>query len=92
MKYFLVFTPDNGDREGANVYYSTLVIADNEQEAQDKYKLNSAKMSNKYRVKNNYPTIDEQTLIDSIVFVDGGYDDEDGDKQLMCIMEIKPII
>lgn len=32
-KFYLVFTPDNGDREDCNVFYSYLVQAHNKQEA-----------------------------------------------------------
>lgn len=37
MKYFLVFFDDDSSREAANSYYTTLVIAKDENEALDKY-------------------------------------------------------
>ena len=37
MNYYLVFYSDNGNREDCNVYYSNLVIADDEDDAIDKY-------------------------------------------------------
>lgn len=37
MKYYLVFTPDDGNSEDCNVYYSYLVIANDEAEAKKKF-------------------------------------------------------
>lgn len=37
MKYFLIFTGDEGSREDCSVYYSNLVIANNETDALNKY-------------------------------------------------------
>lgn len=89
MKYFLVFTPDRGGREDCSVYYSNLVIAENEDEAKEKFKNNILKQRKKYLIKNGRTVTpsDEQKILDQITFTSGDYDD-DGNYE---ILEVNPI-
>ncbi len=88
MKYFLVFTPDRGSREDCNVYYSSLVIADDENEAQEKYKKRKLDGYKKYREKNNLPAMDEVEVKKFLEEITFGDESEDVRFELL---EIHPI-
>lgn len=99
MKYFLIFSPDRGNREDCSVYYSKLVIAEDSDIAKVKFKISAAKNQIKYMKKNNpnNPSLrDIDSLMDSlmgnIVVVDN-YDDgeDDGERDIYEILEINPI-
>lgn len=89
MKYYLVFTPDRGSREDCSVYYSNLVIAENEDEAKEKFKKFILESRKKYLIKNGktITSSDEQKILDQITFTTGDYDD-DGNYELL---EVNPI-
>jgi len=92
MRYFLVFTPDRGSREDCNVYYSSLVIANDEKEAQVKFIMDSLEGHKKYLKKNKYPPLDEageKKFVDRIVFA--AYEGDDSDDISHELYEVNPI-
>ena len=62
MKYFLCFFEgDGGDRESSSVYQSELVIAQNEDEALQKY-FNNFKFPVEEKQKSNYSVIEMKPI------------------------------
>lgn len=91
MKYFLVFTPDRGDREDCSVYYSNLIIADSIEDAKAKFINHSYKLRKSQRENylNRKLTKDEilKILNNPVTFVSRYNNDADYD-----IIEVNPII
>jgi hypothetical protein len=104
MPYFLIFPPDRGDRESCSVYYTSLVIAKDMDEAKNKF-IKDRLIKDRY-LQNRFARHNHMSLgdIDDIIYdpnspaIKGlisnssifvkNDEDEDG---IYDILEIKPI-